>query len=202
MNTTDNNVHEYAVLGCIIKENHLIEDVNHKEEFFTGRLRILYRVMKELNAEKKPIDVVTLLTKQLTNDFGGVATITECNNRSYVKKYDSYLKLAREQYQEREKKAILNHALQEGWELERITNELNSLVSHDVNDRHEIKETLAKMLEEPWKAKEAAARTLKTGIRNVDLLTGGFADGELIVFAARPRRREDRYTHKIVLRRA
>ena len=185
-NMQEFEVAQAATLGCILKENHLIEDINHKEELFTGQFRLLYRAMKELNAEKKPIDMVSLLTKQLKSNFGGVAVIQECQNRAYVKKYDSYLKLVTEQYREREKVAILNHALHEGWELERITSELNALVSHDVNDRRDIKDTLAKMFEEPWKTKEEASRTLKTGIKNVDLLTGGFADGELIVFAGRP----------------
>ena len=186
MTNTDNYVYEYATLGCIIKENHLIEDPNHKEEFFTGQRRLLYRAMKELNAEKKPIDMVTLLTKQLQCDFGGVATITECQNRSYVKKYESYLKIAREEYTKREKKAILAQALQEDWEVERVSRELDGLVNHDVNERKESANTLKDMLEEPWKDKPVEERTLKTGIDKADQLTGGFGDGELIVVAARP----------------
>ena len=158
MTNTDNYVYEYATLGCIIKENHLIEDPNHKEEFFTGQRRLLYRAMKELNAEKKPIDMVTLLTKQLQCDFGGVATITECQNRSYVKKYESYLKIAREEYTKREKKAILAQALQEDWEVERVSTELDRLVNHDVNDRKESANTLKEMLELPWKDKPIEER--------------------------------------------
>ena len=186
MTNTDNYVYEYATLGCIIKENHLIEDPNHKEELFTGQRRLLYRAMKELHAEKKPIDMVTLITKNMKTDFGGVAAITECQNRSYVKKYESYLKIAREEYTKREKKAILNQALQEDWDLERVSVELDKLVNHEVNDRKESANTLKEMLELPWKDKPVEERTLKTGIKMADNLTGGFADGELIVVAARP----------------
>jgi len=186
MTNTDNNVYEYAILGCFIKENYLIEDPNHKEELFTGQRRLAYRAMKQLNAEKKPIDMITLLSKQMESDFGGVALIQECNNRSYVKKYESYLKIAREQYEKREKKAILNQALLEDWDIERVNRELDALVSNDVNDRKESSNTLKEMLEEPWKDKPLQERTLKTGIKIADDLTGGFADGELIIVAARP----------------
>ena len=179
-------IHEYATLGCILKENHLIEDPNHKEEFFTGERRVLYRVMKECHEQKLPLDMVTLLTKQMTTNFGGVATLQECQNRSYVKKYDSYLKLVREAYTEREKKAILSQALQSDWTVERINRELDALTTKEVNDRKDIKDTLKDMMEEPWQDKPEEARTLKTGIDKADQLTGGFADGELIVVAARP----------------
>ena len=186
MTNTDNYVYEYATLGCIIKENHLIEDPNHKEELFTGQRRVLYRAMKELNAEKKPIDMVTLLTKQMQCDFGGVATITECQNRSYVKKYESYLKIAREEYTKREKVGILNNSLQDGWELERITEELNRLVSHDVNDRKEITDILKDMVEEPWVERQESEQTFKTGITSIDLMTGGLKNKTATVVAARP----------------
>lgn len=182
----DNNMHEFAVLGCIIKENHLIEDTNHREEYFTGQNRLMYRAMKQLNHEKKPIDMVTLLSKQIECDFGGVASVQEALNRSYVKKYDSYLKIVREAFQKREKVAILNQALQSDWDVERVTKELDVLVNHDVNDRRDIRDTLKGMLEEPWKDKPVEQRTLKTGIKAVDEMTGGFADKELVVVAARP----------------
>jgi len=189
MTNTDNYVYEYATLGCIIKENHLIEDPNHKEELFTGQRRLLYRAMKELNSNKMPLDTVSLITKLSKYDFGGIATIQECLNNSYVKKYESYLKITREEYTKREKKAILAQALQEDWDVERVSSELDRLVNHDVNDRKESANTLKEMLELPWKDKPAEERTLKTGIDKADQLTGGFADGELIVVAARPRRR-------------
>lgn len=181
----ENQLHEYAVLGCIIKDNTLIQDTVLREEYFRGNCRLLYKAMCELVAEGKPIDLVSLLSKQFQNNFGGAATITECNNRSNVLKFNDYVSIVIEKWQEREKLNILSLAAQENWSLDMITNELSKLQNNNVNDRYDIADLVKRVYELPWQAQEKK-KGVPTGFKTLDIMTGGFQNGSLNMFGARP----------------
>jgi len=181
----EQQVHEYATLGCIIKDNTLIQDTVLREEYFRGNCRILYKAMCELVAEGKPIDMVSLLSKQIQNNFGGVATINECNNRSNVLKFNDYVNIVIEKWQEREKLNILSLASQENWKLDQITNELSKLQNNNVNDRYDIADLMKRVYEMPWKQQDKK-KGVHTGFKSLDLMTGGFQNGSLNIFGARP----------------
>lgn len=185
MENLENQLHEYAALGCIIKDNTLIQDTALREEYFRGNCRLLYKAMCELVAEGKPIDMVSLLSKQMQNKFGGVATITECNNRSNVLKFNDYVNIVIEKWQEREKLNILAIAAQENWKLDQITNELSKLQNNNVNDRYDIADLVKRVYELPWQKKEKKSG-VTTGFKTLDIMTGGFQNGSLNIFGARP----------------
>lgn len=185
MNITDINIHEYAVLGCIIKDNTLIKDTPLREEYFTGNTRNLFKAMLELENDNRVIDIVSLLSKQLERNYGGVATITECNNRSNVLKFNDYVSILIEKWQEREKLNILAIAAQENWKLDTITNKLNELQNNNVDDKYELSDLLKSIYEMPWQ-KQSKKKGVTTGFKTLDIMTGGFQNGALYIFGARP----------------
>ena len=185
MNATENNVHEYAVLGCIIKDNTLIKDTPLREEYFTGNTRMLFKAMIELENENKVIDIVSLLSKQLERNYGGVATINECNNRSNVLKFNDYMNILIEKWQEREKLNILAVAAQENWNLGMITSKLNELENNNVDDQYELADLLKNVYEMPWQ-KQEKKKGVTTGFKTLDIMTGGLQNGALYTFGARP----------------
>lgn len=153
-NIQENQLHEYATLGCIIKDNTLIQETVLREEYFRGNCQLLYKAMIELTAEGKPIDMISLINKQVERNFGGVATINECKNRANVLKFNDYVEIVIERWQEREKLNILALAAQENWKLDRITNELSKLQNNTINDRYEISDLIKRVYEMPWQEQQ------------------------------------------------
>lgn len=176
---------EEAVLGTILKENHLMLDASLKEEYFSGENKALFIAMKELQQKGRLIDLVTLLTHSNHAAFGGAGKLNKIQSLANVNKFDKYVEILVDKWREREKLNILELARLENWNLNQITTALNNLVSNNIEDRHNIKDLVVGVYEDPWKKKEKK-RGIPTGLKKLDLVTGGWQNGNLIIAAARP----------------
>lgn len=177
---------EDAVLGTILKENHLLQDASLKAEYFLSlENRNLFYAMKELQQKGQVIDLITLLTQTNHLEFGGAGKLNRIQTMANSEKFDSYVSLLIEAWREKEKLNILEISKYENWKLEKITNALNNLVSNNVNDHQTIKNLVVEVSEEPWKP-SLKVKGIDTGLKALQSATGGFQNGDLIILAARP----------------
>ena len=108
---------EEAVLGTILKENHLLLDANLKEEYFSGENKALFIAMKELQQKGRLVDLVTLLTHSNHAAFGGAGKLNKIQSLANVNKFDKYVEILVDKWREKEKLNILELARLENWNL-------------------------------------------------------------------------------------
>lgn len=177
---------EEAILGTLLKEPHLLQDTELKIEFFqSAENKNILQTMKDLVSDGQPVDIVTMLTQGEPQSFGGAGKLNRIINLANETKFESYVDMLTDQWREREKINVLEIARHENWKLDRITNELNNLVSNKAKDHNSIKDLVIKVAEDPWKQLEQSAG-VKTGLESLQGATNGWQNGELIILAARP----------------
>lgn len=179
-------LNEEVILGTILKAPHLLVDTDLKTDYFQQtEHKNLLNAMKKLSREGQAIDLVALITKFPPERFGGVGKLNQMLNMANETKFDDYVNLLIDQWREREKLNILEIAKIDNWNLERITNELNSLVSNNTNDHSTIKELVTAVAEDPWTPKEKETG-INTGLGTLQTVTNGWQNGDLIIAAGRP----------------
>lgn len=141
--------------------------------------------MKDLNAKGQVVDLVTMLTQGNPEDFGGAGKLNKIQNLANEEKFDSYVEFLLDTWREREKLNILEVAKHENWNLERITNELNNLVSNNTDDHNKINELVMKVANDPWKPTQGT-KGINTGLEALQTATNGWQNKDLIILAARP----------------
>src|SRR5690554_827340 len=177
---------EESILGTILKEPHLLTDTNLQPEHFQDtENRNLFKAMKELQQQGKPVDMVMLLTQTKHEYFGSAGKLNKIQNLANAEKFDSYIDILLEQWREREKNNILEIAKLENWSIEKVTKSLDGLVTNKADDYNDIKELVLEVAEDPWKQK-TETKGIPTGLVNLQKATSGFQNTDLIILAARP----------------
>ncbi|MGE7753290.1 replicative DNA helicase [Lysinibacillus fusiformis] len=177
---------EEAVLGTLLKFPHLLTDTDLKPRYFQyAENRNVLQAMKELNAKGQVVDLITMLTQGRPENFGGAGKLNKIQNLANEEKFDSYVGILLDKWREREKYNILEVAKHENWPLEKITNELNSLVSNNTDDHNSINELVMQVAEDPWKPMQGT-KGIPTGLEALQTATNGWQNTDLIIVAARP----------------
>lgn len=177
---------EEAVLGTLLKFPHLLTDTDLKPSYFQyAENRNVLQAMKELNAKGQVVDLITMLTQCRPEEFGGAGKLNKIQNLANEEKFDSYVEILLDKWREREKQNILEVARHENWPLEKITNELNSLVSNNTDDHNRINELVMQVAEDPWKPTKGT-KGIHTGLETLQTATNGWQNTDLIIVAARP----------------
>jgi replicative DNA helicase len=177
---------EKAVLGSMLKENYLITDSGLTVSQFTNPVhKMIFQSMKELLANGKSVDFITLLTSCNPQDLGGANYIYDLTNYAQIEKFDDHVDAMLDVWREREKQNVLHIAAQENWPIDRIMSELDALIDNRVSDHSSISDLLMSIYEDPYVKKEFEEGAT-TGIEKLDEMTNGFQDGELTIVAGRP----------------
>lgn len=177
---------EEAVLGTLLKFPHLLADTDLKPSYFQYvENRNVLQAMKELNAKGQVVDLITMLTQGRPEEFGGAGKLNKIQNLANEEKFDSYVEILLDKWREREKLNILEVAKHENWNLEKITNELNSLVSNNTDDHNNINDLIMQVAEDPWKPMQGT-KGINTGLEVLQTATNGFQNADLNILAARP----------------
>ena len=95
------NFLEKEILGCILKDNTLInETVIQPKQFESESGRLLFQTMLTLSSQNKAIDRVTLLSENYDyiQRLGGPAFITELQTNGDAEHFESYEKQFIEEY--------------------------------------------------------------------------------------------------------
>ncbi|MBU5213100.1 DnaB-like helicase C-terminal domain-containing protein [Heyndrickxia oleronia] len=180
------SVVEKTFLGSLIKAEYLLHDtVIQPDHFESERHKELMRRMVTFKREGKNIDLLTFTTLPDLESFGGMSYLTELLSYADIKKFNDTEKLILELWKEREKRNILTLAAMNDWEIARVIAELDKINQSKMEDHTSIHQALLRIYEAPWE-EQHHAKGVTTGIKKLNLMTGGFQGGEVTIVAGRP----------------
>jgi replicative DNA helicase len=188
------------IASVLLGGNRLFKSLGYitKSMFYRVSHSMIWEAYQEIDNANKEIDIVTLneeLTKRnALESCGGLGYIMQCAELlPTTSNYESYARLVTEYHRRREIIFASEYASKRASNgddaIELIVTELNNSVSF--TDSGNITEDLSKLISDI--ATTAMAResdeidsTITSGFTEVDLLTGGWRDGELIILGGRP----------------
>ncbi|WP_305802430.1 DnaB-like helicase C-terminal domain-containing protein, partial [Neobacillus drentensis] len=180
------SIAEKAFLGSLMKAEYLLKDTVVKpEQLESIRHKELMRRMLELTQAGRNIDLITFTTLPDLEVFGGMSYLSELLAYADLEKFDNMEKLILDLWKEREKRNILKLAAMNDWEIVKVISELDKINQLKVEDHTSLTQALSEIYEAPWEDQKELI-TATTGIQKLDVLTGGFQDGEVTIIAARP----------------
>ncbi|MCJ8221404.1 Replicative DNA helicase [Bacillus licheniformis] len=182
---------EQALLGCILVESDLIKELSLQPEHFSEtRHQVIFKAMREVEKLGKSVDMVTTVTKlgDSVEQVGGLQYLTDLGSAvATTANFLAYQTLIYDAYRLREMKKIaiefansptddgITELYKRAMELQEIgiekTRTKQDVLMEIYNDMHEEKEDIT---------------GINTGLIDLNAMTGGWQDGDLIVLAARP----------------
>ncbi|MCY7789816.1 replicative DNA helicase [Bacillus haynesii] len=182
---------EQALLGCVLVESDLIKELSLQPEHFSEtRHQVIFKAMREVEKLGKSVDMVTTVTKlgDSVEQVGGLQYLTDLGSAvASTANFLAYQTLIYEAYRLREMKKIaiefantptddgITELYKRAMELQEIgiekTRTKQDVLMEIYNDMHEEKEDIT---------------GINTGLIDLNAMTGGWQDGDLIVLAARP----------------
>ena len=198
----DNYDHEAALLSCILIDNAKLDEcrIQVKEEDF-GHIKhaTIWRGMCALADDNRAIDIVTLpeylKTAQELDGIGGVTFLLDILEAApSAANYREYIRLTLEHSRRRAVNSTAEQVLQElksDDKVEALGRIEDIVKGYDQIGRPTywtLKESIIEALEKVHKlnAHDGELTGLPSGLTDLDHLTCGFQDSELIVIAARP----------------
>jgi len=177
---------EKAFLGSLMKEEYLLKDTMIQPEQLESTLhKEIMKRMLQLTKTGKNIDLITFTTVSDLEALGGMSYLSELLSYADIEKFDEMERLILDLWKEREKRNILSVAAMNDWEIARVITELDKINQLRMDDHTSITEALTNIFEAPWED-QVIQKSVTTGIKQLDKVTGGFRDGEVTILAARP----------------
>lgn len=195
---------EQSVLGSMLLDNEVVVEVIEKlkpDDFYRKDNKEIYSAMLELYNQNKPIEL-TILTQQLTlngviDSIGGIeylVSLTENPTVSYIK---HYVKIVQDKSLLRKliktSNDVINICQSENMSVdsiaERVENKLfDALQSRDTSTASDVKDVLKLTLDSIQEKynKKGALSGLSTGFYDLDYMTSGLNEGNMIIIGARP----------------
>lgn len=197
---------ERVILGAILLDNalvsHAIEEL-HPDDFYSPLHRRIYRAMLNLFDRGERIDPI-LIGEELKKEnqleaIGGVATITNFTyGLPHFSEIESYTKVVREKAIVRNLikacNQITSDALAEEDDASVVLDRAEAMIFALADERtrqgfahiQPVAETVLKKVQEYSKRESHALTGLATGFRELDQMTSGLQEADLIILAARP----------------
>lgn len=200
-----NNEAEQSVIGAILIDNRILTDIGDRlsaDDFYQVRHQILYGVMLELYRENKPIDLTTITTRlKDRNQFievGGLEYLLELSEAvPTTANVDAYVQIVREKSIARRLIDTANKISQDAMTSDKPLDELLDQAEKRImdiarnrtaSDFKVIGNVVHQVFENIKKLQEAGRKItgLQTGFTDIDRLTLGLQNEDLIIIAARP----------------
>lgn len=199
--------YERAVIGAVLATNRVLPDISEilvAEDFYSETHRIIYRAMMRLYSKDEPIDQLTLM-----NELKQMKELDRIGGRPYIFQIVDSVPTASNatRYAELVKqKSIIRQVIDVGSRITEdafrepddaieLLNSAESLVygiSHGMErgrgvlrDMTELGPQVMEQLQKRYEA-GGGLTGVPTGFTEIDRLTGGLQDSDLIVLAARP----------------
>lgn len=180
---------EKEILGCILKDNSLInETIIRTNQFSNDAYKLLFQSMQKLAFENKAIDKVTLLAEnyEYINQMGGTSFITSIETVGNVDNFETYERKFIEQYKKRESENITKKWLSNNKKTTTdLITELQKLDELGIGDEVDKNEVLQEMYHLPY-VENPIESGIPSGLSKLDSLTGGFQNKNSYVLGARP----------------
>lgn len=204
--TTPNVPHsreaEEAVLGAVLINPIVFKELNGlitSGDFYLDRHKWIWEAFKRLAKKQLAIDIVTVSNELDSNgqlkDIGGDAYLTTLANVPDSYNAASYAKIVAEHSVRRmaiqAANEIVSQAYDESHEVDELISSIAKadLMIQQSAFRDERMVTAAEAASRDWDRLEQIAKSgitpgIKTGLIDLDHITGGYRDGELIIIAA------------------
>ena len=196
---------EQSVLGAMFLSKTALEkavESLNKDMFYLDAHKKIFEVMKNLDDKKVPIDITTVTNeleeKRLLNQIGGVAYLTEIVNVvPTAANVDQYIKIIEDKYLRRNLieagTEITDFGFSSPDDIGEVLDEAEKKIFDVVKNRRgsefkTIQDVLFKAQAdlEKLSSMKNEITGVPTGYYDIDKLTSGFHDNELIIIAARP----------------
>lgn len=186
---------EQAVLGCILLEGELIKETSlTPEKFYERNHKNIFWAMQELDRKGSAVDhvtVTTLLEKHM-DKLGGVSYLVEIIQATpNTTSFKHYEHIVLSKWKVREAISIFmegqNSVMdsQDSFVISDVVQKLMKIEQEEEDDEYDRAQSLYELNEELEHAKPGIAG-IATGYKELDSMTNGFQEGDLIVVGARP----------------
>jgi len=194
---------ERGILGSTLLDPSVLDDIQQiirEDDFYLDANRVLYHHILEIHNSGKTLDAHTLVDSLERSEelekVGGIAYLGEVIHSVAVAAHaGAYAEVVRDKARLRKLIQASTSIIQKSYEPD---SDVNSLVSEaeelifSVHDERSNDSVLGirDILEEVWEKvnlyQEGGAVGIPTGFTDLDKMTGGLHDNELIIIAARP----------------
>ena len=195
---------EQAILACVLLSDDVpmhVFPVLKPEDFYSQAHKTIYECMLSIYASGKPVDFITLVDKlenlSKLEAVGGLEYITTLTNfLPSATNYQHYLDIIKNHSKRRKLINASQQIAQKCFENENSTDDLNFAEqqifkiseSEQVSSLEHIEPSLSAIIDKfDFLAKNGGEmRGIPTGFDDLDQLTGGLQNSDLIILAARP----------------
>src|SRR5699024_7028083 len=184
---------EQAVIGTILLDGTLFDTLSLiPEHFYNAQHRKIYESIVSVVTKEQDINVVTVVSElgDKVNDVGGVSYLTDLSGSvPSIESLKNYELLVLEAYRNREsQKAAVKYA--ENPDEESLTELITSLESlQEVGTREQEMTTydyLQEIARDMLDPSDTTEKGFEVGFTDLDRMTGGMQQSDLIIIAARP----------------
>lgn len=180
---------EKEILGCLLKDNSLIEETEiNMNQFESQAHQLIYQSIKKLSFEGKKADKVTLLADNYDYiaQLGGLEFITSLESNGNVDHFESYERQFIDQYKQRQSIVIAKEWLNKtNADTSDLMQDLQTLDEIGISDEIGKDEMLQQMANLPY-VENAIDAGVPSGLKSLDDLTGGFQKQNSYILGARP----------------
>ena len=193
---------EQQIIGCFLKDNTLITDSRLQPKHFEHKpFQIMLVESKKLVSEGKVVDQVTLLERiyDKLDEHNDIEYITNLEYYGDVNNFDSYEQELIDKYKKKATLETLQTHLSKGdqIELESLLNDISDIEEeHDNTDGH-LTSVYMKLYELPYQ--DMTSEGIKSNIKAIDSMIGGFKKNDLNIIAGRPSMGKTAFMMKLVL---
>lgn len=197
---------EAALFGILFQEPDRIKDINVKPgQLSPGRNSNLLATMIDLDNKKKAIDPLSIFERVGPNNIdrlGGISHMTELASGFFsVSKFDFYQTLIVDAFNERKKMEVAEE-LKNGMDLGEAITKLSNIQDIGAEeDDGDIREALVDVYEDIQNS-TGELTGIPSGFRDMDKLTGGWKEGDLIIIGGRPSMGKTAYALNLMLNAA
>lgn len=188
------NVAEY--LGCILRDQSLMdESIVNARQLVDIRNKNIYKAMQGLHKAGIEVSIFSLmqLGESKINSFGGIDYLSDLMNtvtsiHSFKKIQEQIINFDIITQAQNEASSFLNatNEIHDIKELSVLIKHLSELEGKTVSKHKPFKQLLAERVQEHYSSPKEGLSGVETGFNNLNRLTDGWQNSELIILAARP----------------
>lgn len=179
---------EKEVLGCILKDNSLIDETILQVKYFSKQEhQLIFQSMLKLASEGKAIDRVSILVEnyEYLTQFGGTDFIADIEAKGKVENFKTYERQLIEDYKKRNvENIVVNFLNSKERDTERLIEELRKNDEIGIREEKSAHEILLEMHDLPFVEKNENG--VSTGLLDLDKIIGGFQKGNSYILGGRP----------------
>lgn len=187
---------EQALLGCILASGSVIKEISLRpEHFYLPIHQTIFEAMRALERQDEKIDLVTVVTELGENralEVGGVDHLTSLAcSVPITENFPTYEKCVLDAWKLRQAKIVglrLQSEVEVGGAdvLSEVISDLQRLEETGYEDEFDLKELQVEMMELYESLATEGITGVTTGYTDMDLMTNGLQDEDLIIIGARP----------------